>query len=130
MDKRDLDRNMKTIKTFQKTITGFFNPICGEEEREIYTYILEFNDEEEAQDFDYELENWKAVAIGPGIVEGYLNYRIISIVPYIETKDDGSGNDSLADNKALLIQNRTLTSLAAIEMQHAYFWLFDYISNK
>lgn len=128
MNKRDLDRNMKTIKTFQKTITGFFNPICGEEEREICTYILEFNDEEEAQDFDYELEN--PDAIGPGIVEGYLNYRIISIVPYIDTEEDGSGNNSLADNKALLIQNRTLTSLASIEMKNAYFWLFDYISNK
>lgn len=129
MNKQDLDRSMKTIKTFQKAIPGFFNPISGEQEESIDTYILSFSDDVDAEEFDNEVSSEQSQDGGPGHVESYLNYRIVQIIPYIDTEDDGYGNDSLEDNKTLLIQNRTLSSLAAMEMKRAYLWLFNFLSN-
>jgi len=130
MNKQNLEKLMNVIQTFEKPIEGFFNPISGTEEPGVITtYILGFDNEDEAEDFDSELENWDENE-GPGCIERYLNYRIIQIIPYISTTDDeGNEVEALSENKALQIQNTVLDSLSTIECRKAYLWLFNYLKR-
>lgn len=115
---------MNVIKRFDRPITNFLNPISGVEEENLTTYVLGFKDEDEAGEFDDEIANWEGEDNGPGIIEHYLNYRIVQIVPTIgDEEEDGI----LSDNKAVLIQNAALVSLATIEAKKAYLWLFEHI---
>lgn len=115
---------MNVIKRFDRPITNFLNPISGVEEENLTTYILGFRDEEEAEEFDDEIANWEDDNNGPGIIEHYLNYRIVQIIPTIGDEEE---ENILSDNKAVLIQNATLASLATIEVRKAYLWLFEHI---
>lgn len=115
---------MNVIKRFDRPITNFLNPISGVEEENLTTYILGFRDEEEAEEFDDEIANWEDEDYGPGVIEHYLNYRIVQIIPTIGDEEE---ENILSDNKAVLIQNATLASLATIEVRKAYLWLFEHI---
>ena len=122
--KQKLDKHMNVIKRFDRPITNFLNPISGVEEENLTTYILGFKDEEEAEEFDDEISNWEDEDNGPGMIEHYLNYRIVQIIPTIGDEEEES---VLSDNKAILIQNAALASLATIEVRKAFLWLFEHI---
>ena len=118
---------MNVIKTIERPVTNFFNPISGtQEEENIITYILEFKTEDEAEEFDDEISGVSGEFYeGPGHTEAYLNFRIVQVVPIIRTEDT-----ELEDNKVILIQNTTLEALSVIEKRKAYLWLFQYIAGQ
>ena len=124
--KQKLDKHMNVIKRFDRPITNFLNPISGVEEENLTTYILGFRDEEEAEEFDNEIANWEDEDYGPGMIEHYLNYRIVQIIPTIGDEEEES---VLSENKAVLIQNAALASLATIEVRKAFLWLFEHIGG-
>lgn len=107
-------KDLKVVYKEFKKIPKFFSPIEGEIEENLITYIIKFEDEDAADEWD---ENEAETEVGSGYQESWGLYRLVQIIPYIANGD--------TDNPVLINQNNTLTALAQIELRKAYMWLFE-----